>query len=138
MIKIRIPDSISAMVYNMKHPYLWTLMVWAIAAIGYTLMVSKSEQLIPLAFASCACISFVGCMPLIKGEHNTLHWVFGITGCVLSQLWCILVAGICRLLIWWWLWCVLVIILICIQQARTWCFWLEIWCMMAVTGTSVL
>ena len=127
---IKFPESISALVYSMKHPYLWTLMVWAIAIIGYILMASK--PFIPLSFISCACIAFVGCMPLIKGEHNTLHWILGILGCVFSQIWCICVAGILPMLMWWYLYCILLTTLICIEKANTWCFWLELWCMIGV------
>lgn len=76
------------MVYTMKRPYLWTLMVWAIAAVGYWLMATVGN--VPVAFLYLASIVFVGAMPLIKGKHNTLHWICGITGCAASQLWCVL------------------------------------------------
>ena len=131
-MKIRIPDSISAMVYTMRHPVLWTLMVWAIAAIGYWLMCSASEDYVPLAFVSMACIGFVGAMPLIKNDNNTLHWVCGIGGCVLSQIWCILVTGLTPVVAWWWAYSVLLTILLCTEHARQWCFWMELWCMAAV------
>lgn len=133
-----IPDSISAMVYSMKRPHLWTLMVWAIAVAGYWLMAATSERLVPLAFAACACIVFVGCMPLIRGNHNTLHWVFGVTGCVLSQLWCALVAGLWPLLAWWAGWCVVMGVLWAVGKGRVWCFVMEVWCMASVLGSSVL
>lgn len=137
MISFHIPDSISAMVYSMKHPYLWTLMVWTIAAVGYVLMAATSESLIPLAFATCVCITFVGCMPLIKGEHNTLHWVFGIAGCVLSQLWCILAAGFAPVLLWWCLWCVVMAVLLYADRARIWCLLMELWCMATVCAVGI-
>ena len=129
---IKCPESISALVYSMKHPYLWTLMVWAIAAIGYFLMASKSESLIPLAFATSGSIAFVGCMPLIKNERNILHWICGITGCVLSQVWCILTAGFIPILLWWLAYCIMLILT---KQTNKWCFWLEMWCISSVAGT---
>lgn len=131
-----IPDSISAMVYTMKRPHLWTLMVWAIAIGGYALMAATAERLIPLAFAACACIAFVGCMPLIRGDHNTLHWVLGVAGCVLSQVWCGVVGGLWPLLGWWLAWGLLMFVLCRVGQGRTWCFWMEVWCMAAVLYLS--
>lgn len=120
------------MVYSMKRPHLWTLMVWAIAAVGYWLMAATSERLIPLAFAACGCIAFVGCMPLIRGEHNTLHWVLGISGCALSQVWCLLVGGLWPLLAWWSVWLVAMGVLWAAGHGRVWCFVMEVWCMAAV------
>ncbi len=136
---MKIPESISAMVYSMKHPALWTLMVWAIAAVGYWLMCRDGDGYVPIAFLYLACIAFVGCMPLIKGEHNTLHWICGITGCAASQVWCVLMA-ITKPLppvgIWVTAWALFGIIMLC-ARLRHWCFWLEVWCMVMVVIYSL-
>ena len=140
---MKIPDSISAMVYSMRHPYLWTLMVWAIAVVGYLLMCMTSKDYVPVAFTYLACISFVGCMPLISGEHNTMHWAFGITGCAASQLWCLLVAmdnSWQVVEIWVTAWVLYGIIMLC-AFFKHWCFWMEVWCMLAtilVSSVSLL
>lgn len=133
---MRIPDSISAMVYTMKHPISWTLMVWAIAIAGYILMVSVCEGYIPLAFAAMGCIAFVGCMPLIRNDSNTLHWVCGVSGCVLSQLWCVLAlisesGALSATAIMMSLWAAYLAVMLCARFAH-WCFWMELWCMAGV------
>lgn len=135
---MKIPESISAMVYSMKHPALWTLMVWAIAAVGYWLMAGVLGRYIPLAFAVLACMVFVGAMPLLRHEENTKHYIFAAVGGVLSQLWCILVAGFWWIFLWWWLWCVVMIVLLYFGKARFWCLLIELWAMAAAVWTIVL
>lgn len=135
---MNIPDSISAMVHTMS-PVLWTLMVWTIALAGYCLMAVASEQYIPVAFAATACLLFVGSMPLIGEEGNILHWAFGILGCALTQLWCLLVLTSAYALLLWWTAYAVVLVLMAIKGClRTWCFWLETWCMLAVAMTLIL
>ena len=133
---MRIPDSISAMVYTMRHPVLWTVMVWAIAVTGYTVMAKACEEHIPLAFAAMGCIAFVGCMPLIRNDSNTLHWVCGIGGCVLSQLWCVLALisesdALSATAVMVSLWAAYLAVMLCARFAH-WCFWMELWCMAGV------
>ena len=131
---MKIPESISAMVYSMKHPALWTLMVWAIAAVGYWLMATVGN--VPVAFLYLASIVFVGAMPLIKGKHNTLHWICGITGCAASQLWCVLTCVTTEgympvVAAWICVWALYAAIMLC-ARFRHWCFWMEVWCMASV------
>lgn len=133
---MRIPDSISATVYTMRHPVLWTIMVWAIAVTGYILMVMACEEHIPLAFTAMGCIAFVGCMPLIRNDSNTLHWVCGIGGCVLSQLWCVLALlsggdALSATAVMASLWAAYLAVMLCARFAH-WCFWMELWCMAGV------
>lgn len=137
---MKIPESISAMVYSMKHPALWTLMVWAIAAVGYWLMATVGN--VPVAFLYLASIAFVGAMPLIKGEHNTLHWICGITGCAASQLWCVLTCvttdgSMPVVAAWLCAWALYAAIMLC-ARFRHWCFWMEVWCMASVVMTLCL
>lgn len=51
-----IPDSISALVYKMRHPWLWTLGMWAVAFLGCFTMIPYNESYAGVAFASCAWI----------------------------------------------------------------------------------
>lgn len=127
------------MVYSMKHPVLWTVMVWAIAVVGYVMMCMTGEDHVPVAFVYLSCIAFVGAMPLIKGDHNTMHWLFGITGCAASQLWCVLqcaaadsITPLCSVVT---LWALYLVIMLCARM-RHWCFWMEVWCMAAVIMTA--
>ena len=69
----KIPDSISALVYGMKHSIFWTLGVWTFAALGLVFMLPYDENYASVAFLSCACIVIVGAMPLIKKEANNTN-----------------------------------------------------------------
>ena len=142
MNRLRIPDSISAMVYRMGWP--WTLMVWGIAACGFAAMMSVDglpDYMYGIGFAASACVAFVGAMPLVPGSHNTLHWSFGIAACVLSQLWTVLACVIIGSG-----WQALAIVLLSVVAAayftgtlrRSWCFWLELWCIAAVAVVRVV
>ena len=94
-----IPDSVSAMVYALPHAwrYLWTVWLWAVSML---LLPSLMDRLGSywqfIGFLWCASMAFCGALPLIKGEDNQLHYVFGIAAGVLSQA-CVLV--LCP----WWL-----------------------------------
>lgn len=97
-----IPDSVSAIVYNLpKHKrFLWTLWMWAVSlTVGIPLMDAMPETWKFLSFLTLACLMFCGAMPLINGERNTMHYVFAIGAGVLSQI-CVLIASPFYLLFW--------------------------------------
>lgn len=119
---MKIPDSISAMVYDMKYPWMWIIMIWTLTFIGLFIMMPSI-----VAFLSCACLGFVGAMPLIKNEKNTAHYVLAIIAGVLSQIWVLLV-NYKALFIW-----VLFLLLMCIPNLRPkWCLIVEIICLLAI------
>lgn len=86
-----LPDSISSMVYQMRHPSVWTIMVWAVAGVALPLMLHVSfTWLMELtAFLCCGLGFMVGCVPLIKDEENRMHYVLSVAVAVLSQAWVI-------------------------------------------------
>ena len=151
MPRIRIPASISATVYRIG--WWWTLMVWAIAACSFVAMMSVDWTAVPLrdgfgwladvmpglGFAASSCVGFVGAMPLVPGEHNRLHWSFGIAACVLSQLWtllsvvsrppCSAAASLAALALL--LTALLAAAVLTRSLRRSWCFWLELWCILS-------
>lgn len=127
-----IPDSISALVYKMRHPWLWTLGMWAVAFFGCWTMIPYNESYAGVAFASCACIAFVGAMPLIPGEHNTLHNIIGIIGCLLSQLWVALAGDWQVLFLWWWAFVIILLAMVKYGLGWKWCLVAEMWCLLAV------
>ena len=131
----KIPDSISALVYGMKHSIFWTLGVWTFAALGLVFMLPYDENYASVAFLSCDCIVIVGAMPLIKKEANTLHNIFGIVGCLLSQLWTAIAGDISFLYQWWVLYPLLLIALFLFGYERKWCFFAEIWCAVSIIYT---
>lgn len=119
-----IPDSISATVYGMPHPFIWTLCVWVGGGTILPLMLSCSgDNWQWLAFLSCACLLLVGAMPLIKGNHNTLHNVLGALSCVLGQIWCAVMWNWVYVLIGWG-----IFVLTLPIWTKKWCFVAEIIC----------
>jgi len=127
-----IPDSISALVYGMKHDIWWILGVWAVAGCGLATMIPHSSTYAGIAFASCFCLALVGAMPLVKGEHNTLHNIFGIAACLLSQLWVFLVGNRIHLFFLWTLYLIVLLLLLINNKETKWCFFAEIWCFISI------
>lgn len=127
---MEIPDSISAMVYNTKHSILWTLAIWLVAFIALIPMMTYDERYSAIAFASCVSIALVGTMPLAKNENNTLHNIFGISGCLFSQLWAALSGDWRDIALWWSLYIIPLIV-----NKDKWCFFAEIWCIISVIYT---
>ena len=124
---MRIPESISAMVWQMQHKWLWTVGM-VTGAIGMMiLMMSASEGnsiLELLAFLSCACITFVGAMPLVVKETNKTHYVLAIIGTVLSQVWCLMIAEPYTLLMYFGLWMLAAMLIL--DFKKYWCLIVEI------------
>lgn len=82
-----LPDSISATVFVFKYKWLWTVWIWAVSLLTLIPAIDRLSQIgmEALGFGSLACLVFCGAMPLIDKDNTDLHWVFGISGCVLSQ-----------------------------------------------------
>lgn len=105
------PESISSMVYLLPEGswrYVWTVWIWCIALmIGPSLIEAMPERCQFVAFFTMACLSFCGAMPLIRGDRNTAHNIFGMSAGVLSQV-CVAIISL------WWLlsWCMFLPILI--------------------------
>jgi hypothetical protein len=81
---MKIPDSISAMVYDMKYPWMWTIFIWILAFIGLFNMLPCNKLYESIAFLSCGCLGLLGAVPLIKGEKNTAHYILAIIAGILS------------------------------------------------------
>ena len=81
---MKIPDSISAMVYDMKYPWMWTIFIWVLTFIGLFNMLPCNELYESIAFLSCGCLGLLGAAPLIKGEKNTAHYILAIIAGILS------------------------------------------------------
>lgn len=128
LIKMKIPDSISSMVYDMKYPWMWIVMIWILALIGLFIMMPHYQI---IAFLSCSCLGFVGAMPLIKNEKNAAHYVLAIIAGVLSQIWVLLI-NYKSLSIW-----ILFLLLMCIPKLRSkWCLIMEIICLISIILTQ--
>lgn len=100
--KRELPDSISAIVYELKKPYqfLWTVAIWIISFLFvYPMMVIMAGTLQFVGFLTIVCLLFTGAMPLIPGSHNTAHNVLGVSAGILSQI-CVLIICPYWLLMW--------------------------------------
>ena len=82
-----LPDSISAFVYVFKHKWIWTVWMWAVSLLTLIPAVDRLSNIGMelLGFGSLVCLMFCGAMPLIDKDNTVGHWVFGVSGCVLSQ-----------------------------------------------------
>lgn len=94
-----IPDSISAMVYELPRnwQFLWILWMWAIAFLIYipVIDVLSEKGMEWVGFLTLTSFAFTGAMPLVKKSKNTSHYVMAIISGILSQ---ICVCLICK---WW-------------------------------------
>lgn len=129
---MEIPKSISSLVYELpkNRRWVWSLSVWVVALTLMPLMLDASagsswRELV--AFLTCGLGVGVGCVPLMKGERNTGHYVLAAIVGVLSQVWVVLsgdstlqgvfVAAWCcygMLFIFFWKWWCLVAEIVCL------------------------
>lgn len=100
-----IPESISAMVFDLKKPWQW---VWSAWLASVTVMISPAlTAAMPDVWYGIAghifivLLAMTAAMPLLPGYHNKAHYICGIAAGIMSQ---ICVALICP----WWLlvWCI--------------------------------
>ena len=84
--KRELPESISAMVFDMKQPWLWSVWLWAVTiTLAPSLIDSIPEPWKVFGFFCLACLMFVGVVPLFDTEHRKWHYVLGFIAGVLSQ-----------------------------------------------------
>lgn len=129
---MRIPESISALVFHIKHKWLWTIGVELCVFILMPLMTGYDDTYAGVAFLSCASIGFVGVMPLFIRETNKAHNILAAAGAVLSQLWCCLVGDWVVMLHWWVLYLLLLGLMWICRCQRYWCLVAEGWCLLAI------
>ena len=137
---MEIPESISEMVWQMQHKWLWTVGMVAGAIGMMMLMMSASEGnsvLELLAFLSCACVAFVGCMPIFNKDTKKAHYALAIIGAVLSQVWCLMIAlqENYMLMIYISLWVLAGMIMM--DFKKYWCLIAEVFAIMAIIVLAV-
>ena len=88
--KRELPDSLSALVYDLptKQQWLWTLWMWAMAVtVGIPLIDCMDGSMFQfLAFMTMVSMVFCGAIPIVKNERNTVHYGLAIVAGVSSQL----------------------------------------------------
>ena len=98
-----LPDSISALVYELPRPWqwLWIVWMWVVSLLTCIPLISATpDDWRILAFATLACLMLCGAMPISDSHVNRrAHNVFGILGGVLSQV-CVAIPSPCWLLAW--------------------------------------
>lgn len=102
-VQKRIPVSMSSLCYTFKGAWrwLWSLWIWTtMILLAFDLIPAMPENCQAFAFATCACLLFVGAMPLFNIEKNTAHNVFGIGAGVFSQV-CVMIMA--PQVLWGWI-----------------------------------
>ena len=80
------PESISSLVYMMGGT-LWTLWIWTLTGLTMPKLLNVlPEEWKFIGFIGLGCLGFVGAMPLIPDEKNTLHNVLGIATGIFTQV----------------------------------------------------
>lgn len=135
-----LPESISAMVYNLPKQGQWLWTVWlAMSDIFAAPAVFESlpETFQFLGFFFTGSLLFVSAMPLVRHSRNKPHEILAILAGIFSQA-CVLF--IC----WWWIltWFIFIIILVCVKKwgvpiwmTQSGVFILEIQCVLPLYGS---
>ena len=70
-----LPDSISAIVFDMKHPWLWSVWLWAVAfTLAPSLLNALPDGCEVFGFFATAFLLFTGIVPLFDVEHRKWHY----------------------------------------------------------------
>lgn len=98
-----LPDSISALVYELPRPWqwLWIVWMWVVSLLACIPLIEVlPDDVKVLGFATIVCLMLCGAMPISDSHVNRrAHNVFGILGGVLSQV-CVAILTPCWLLAW--------------------------------------
>ena len=98
-----LPDSISALVYELPRgwQWLWIVWMWVVSLLTCIPLIEVlPEDVNVLGFATLVCLMLCGAMPISdKAVSRRAHNVFGILGGVLSQV-CVAIISPCWLSAW--------------------------------------
>lgn len=97
-----IPDSISAMVYNLsrKWRWLWTVWMYAVAlTLAPCLIDLLPDDVQFIGFLTIAFLGFVGAMPLCETDMRMWHYMLAVAAGIFSQV-CVAVINPYMLLSW--------------------------------------
>ena len=93
--KRELPDSLSALVYDLptKQQWMWTLWMWAMAVtVGIPLIDRMDGSMFQfLAFFTMVSLVLCGAIPIVRNERNTVHYGLAIVAGVSSQLCVVLI-----------------------------------------------
>lgn len=117
-----LPESISAL--SNKNRIIWSLSMWIFTFISTVIMLDFNNYYDWMILLICGFLTFTGALPLIQNDQNILHNIFGILACVLSQIWCSLVANVNITILLF----ITYLILLPIFYKK-WCFVIELLCL---------
>ena len=90
IIKKKLPDSISSMVYILPEGgwrWLWTVWIWLTGLLLIApLMNAMPENWKFIAFLTIGCLMFCGAMPIFIEDNHKWHNILGIAAGILSQV----------------------------------------------------
>lgn len=83
-----LPESISALVYVFRWKWLWTVWMWSVALLTCIpcIDILSGIGMEFLGFGMMACLCLCGAVPLFMKDNVVMHWVCGVSGCILSQI----------------------------------------------------
>lgn len=82
-----LPDSISAIVFDLKHPWAWSIWLWAVTfTLAPALLDAMPNDYQVFAFGFLACMLFTGICPLFDTGKRRWHYPLAFIGGVFSQV----------------------------------------------------
>lgn len=90
-----LPESLSALVYDLpkRQQWLWSVWVWSMSVtVGIPLIDRMDGSMFQfLAFFTMVSLVFCGAIPIVRNERNTVHYGLAIVAGVSSQLCVVLI-----------------------------------------------
>ena len=81
-----LPDSISAIVFGLRHPWAWSVWLWSVTVtLAPSLFEAMPDEYRVFAFLTVALLAFIGAFPLFDKEHVRWHYILGLLSGVFSQ-----------------------------------------------------
>ncbi len=99
----KLPDSVSALVYDLPKKWQWVWSAW-LALVTALLAPALTEAMPSEWYAIAAhifiiCLAMTAAMPLVPGSHNRAHYGLSIAAGIFSQV-CVAIIGPWWLLVW--------------------------------------
>ena len=127
-VRGKVPPSISQTVFDLKHRWVWSAVIFVCAWLVCPAFVENtSENTKFLAFLTIVALGVLGVFPLCAKDMVTTHNVAGVAACILSQL--AIALNSPEILVSW----ILFGVLMAWKECRwRWCFIAEVICFVNV------
>lgn len=133
-VRGEVPPSISQTVFDLKHRWVWSAVIFICAwLICPAFVENTSENTKFLAFLTIVALGVLGVFPLCAKDMVTTHNVAGVAACILSQL--AIALNSPEILVSW----ILFGVLMAWKECRwRWCFIAEVFCFANVVLFCIL